>query len=591
MTHGRRSASLLLMVVPLFCVLGWAGSCPSPASSQSPVAEKVPASSDLTPTPGVYQVHFGNQDRLAELAAQFDIWEVESKAGYALVPLGAKDVEHLRSEGYGLELDRKQTQKWVIGPPGYLCYRDVDGLYADLKQMSTSYPHLVDLIDYGDSWRKVQGLSSYDLWVLKLTNDRIQGPKPRLFLMANIHGRELTTPETAMYFAEYLLENYGTDPDSTWILDYHEIYVVVTANPDGRELAEDGCYQRKNRNDTLGDCIFCASLGFNNQYGVDLNRNFSYNWGGASANPCRETYQGTSAESEPETYYLSDLVRSIFPDQRPGDSITPAPNDATGLLISLHSYGNLVLWPWGWTYASAPNQIPLQSLGRKFAYFDHYTPQQASDLYPTTGDTVDWAYGELGVPAYTFELGRSFFEDCANLQQIMQENLGALLYAAKVPRTPYVTPAGPDAVWVSALPNEVITGNPVQLTATIDDTRYESSDGSEPVQGIAAAAFYIDTPPWITATAPVTHSMAAADGEFDEALEEVQASLDTTGLSEGRHIIFVRGQDANAVWGALSAVFVDIRVGFRTYLPAVANGSPSPKRLPHADPGLDRSQP
>ena len=94
--------------------------------------------------------------------------------------------------------------------------------------------------------------------------------------------------------------------------------------------------------------------------------------------------------------------------------------------------------------------------------------------------------------------------------------------------------------------------------------------GFEPVQTIAAAAFYVDTPPWITATVPVTHSLAATDGRFDEAVEEVRASLDTTGLSEGRHIIFVRGQDADAAWGALSAVFVDIRFG--SYLPVVAKG-------------------
>ena len=373
-----------------------------------------------------------------------------------------------------------------------------------------------------------------------------------------------------MYFVYYLLENYGTDPDSTWILDYHELYVVVSANPDGRQLVEDGCYQRKNRDDTLGDCILCASLYTNSQYGVDLNRNFPYNWGGASTDPCKETYQGISAASEPETYHLADLVRSLFPDQRPGDNVTPAPEQTTGLLISLHSYGNLVLWPWGWTYATAPNHARLRSMGRKFAYFNHYAPQQASDLYPTTGDTADWAYGELGIPAYTFELGEFFFQQCQDLEQIVRENLGALLYAAKVPRTPYLTPTGPDALGLSVLPSAVTAGTPVQLTATIDDTRYDHSMGFEPVQTIAAAAFYVDTPPWITATVPVTHSLAATDGRFDEAVEEVRASLDTTGLSEGRHIIFVRGQDADAAWGAFSAVFVDIRFG--SYLPVVAKG-------------------
>jgi hypothetical protein len=195
----------------------------------------------------------------------------------------------------------------------------------------------------------------------------------------------------------------------------------------------------------------------------------------------------------------------------------------------------------------------------------------------------------LGIPAYTFELGEFFFQQCPDLEQIMRENLAALLYAAKVPRTPYLTPTGPDALGLSVLPRAVTAGTPVQLTATIDDTRYDHSMGFEPVQSIAAAAFYVDTPPWITATVPVTHSLLATDGRFDEAVEEVQASLDTTGLSEGRHIIFVRGQDADAGWGAFSTVFIDIK--FQSYLPVVAEGGQSQVPALQDDMGMEQSPP
>jgi carboxypeptidase T len=65
--------------------------------------------------------------------------------------------------------------------------------------------------------------------------------------------------------------------------------------------------------------------------------------------------------------------------------------------------------------------------------------------------------------------------------------------------------------------------------------------------------------------------MTPLDGGFDEAVEEVEAIIDTAGLREGRHIVFVRGQDAEGYWGAFSAVFLSIRepAMFHSYLPIV----------------------
>jgi carboxypeptidase T len=527
------------------------------ASGQTPLGE-VSDRSPPQPGGGVYRVYYDTREQLAALATHFDIWEVQPEEGYAVLALDAPSAARLRGEGYRLQLDLERTNQQVLGPPGYPCYRDVDKLYADLNQATADHPELTELIDYGDSWHKVTpgDEPGYDLWALKITNAQVQMPKPRLFLMANVHARELTTAETAMSFIAYLLDNYDNNPDVTWIVDYNEIYVVVTANPDGRRIVEDGCRQRKNANDDLGGCLHCDPWGFNH-YGVDLNRNNLYQWGSASTQPCEQTYQGTAAASEPETYYLNDLIRSLFPDQRPDDDFSPTPADATGLLISLHSYSNLVLWPWGWTYTNAPNATTLQTLGRKLAYFNGYQPDQSSGLYPATGDTTDWAYGELGIPAYTFELGESFFQRCEELGQIVDENLGALLYAAKVSRTPYLTPSGPDALDLVISFAGTAPGATAHLTATIDDTRYNNSNGLEPAQTIAAAEYYIDVPPWITTTAPVAHPLTPLDGGFNAPVEAVQATLDTAGLSPARHTVFVRGQDADGNWGAFSATFLD----------------------------------
>ena len=108
---------------------------------------------------------------------------------------------------------------------------------------------------------------------------------------------------------------------------------------------------------------------------------------------------------------------------------------------------------------------------RKFAYFNGYLPQQAIDLYVTDGTTIDFGYGELGVASYVFELGTEFFQSCGFFESnVLPGNLPALRYAAKVARTPYQTPAGPEALAAVADPPVVAPGDPVDVGATFDDT-------------------------------------------------------------------------------------------------------------------------
>ena len=65
-----------------------------------------------------------------------------------------------------------------------------------------------------------------------------------------------------------------------------------------------------------------------------------------------------------------------------------------------------------------------------------------------------------------------------------------------------MTPAGPDAHGLSlsdgATAPGVPPGTPVTLQATINDTRYNNSNGTEPTQNVAAAEVYVDTPPWVS---------------------------------------------------------------------------------------------
>lgn len=493
--------------------------------------------------PGVVRIHDVRPSRLASLARLYDLWEVRREEGYAVALLAPADYDALLREGVTLEVDLDRTEA-MLSLAAYPCYSDVDGLNARMDAIAAARPGIAEVIDIGDS------VLGEDLRLLRLTNRSPGGPKPVLFVMAAIHAREMTTSEVAMAFAQRLADGYGDDADATWLLDHHEIHILPVANPDGRRLADAGLYQRKNLNDANGGS--CAQPPTpTNQFGTDLNRNYSFNWaccGGSSPNPCAQTFRGALPASEPETAAVQAWLASVFPDQRPADRVTPAPLDATGVAISLHSYSRLVMWPWGDSFGPAPNGADLALIGGKLASWNGYTATQASGLYITDGITDDWVYGALGVAAFTFELGDDFFEDCALLPGTLQDNLPALDYAARIARAPYRLARGPDALSAAVSAAGVRQGEGATLTASFEETWH----GGEAVAG---ARYYIDLPPWQGGSAV---PMQAVDGLFDGVTELATASVDTGLLSSGRHIIFVEGFDASGNAGAVRAVFLHV---------------------------------
>lgn len=512
----------------------------------------------------VARVRFHNQSDLNRLAARYDVWQVHHSAigqeRYLVAYLAAAEVNTLRTQGYQVTVDSAATaqlqQPRVVagapqaGIPGYACYRTVEESYQSLADLAITHSDLAVWRDIGDSWEKVTpgNAAGYDIYALVLTNRARPGPKPKFLLMGAIHAREYVTAELATRFAEELIAKYNNDPDVTWLLDYHEIHIIPQANPDGRKLAEAGDLWRKNTNNTNGCNLFFS-------WGTDLNRNSSFKWnnGGSSGNACDLTYRGPSAASEPETQSIEKYALAIFPDQRGSNESDPAPADASGVFISLHSYSELVLFPWGYTTAPSPNSSALQTLGRKFGYYNGYQVCTGPVcLYGTSGTTDDFTYGELGVASYTIELGQNFFERCNFFEEnILPKNMPALYYAAKAARQPYQLPAGPDVLQATA----TFTGAQLLIGATIDDTRYNSNGwGVEASQPISAARVTIDTPAWITGTQ--TYTMSASDGFFNTTVEQVTLTLDANAWPLGRRLLFIEGQDSAGNWGPPTALFV-----------------------------------
>lgn len=494
--------------------------------------------------PWVVRAYFDSKAQLNLAARRSPPWEVNHAQHYAVLEVANRfEYSQLLAQGFRIGIDPDFTlllrdpAAALRSVPGFGCYRTVEETLASLDELVATHPTLASSIDIGDSWEKTRNAAlGYDLKVLKLSNSAIPGPKPRLFVVGALHAREYTTAETVIRFGEWLLARYPVDADVRWMLDHHEVHLLPQANPDARKKAEAGLLWRKNVNEA-----YCGAT--SNLRGTDLNRNFPFEWGahnGSSGEACDESFRGPAAVSEPETAAIVGYVASLFPDLRPPDLVTPAPADRSGVFLDVHSYGELVMWPWGFDAALAPNGAAMRTLGRRLGHLNGYRPQQGVELYVTDGGTRDFAYGELGVPALSFELGTSFFEPCERFEgQVLDANLAALVYLLRVARQPYLEPSGPSIEELGRNLAEV--GEPVRVVGLADDTPFNQTNGSEPVDAIAGVDLYLTQLPWD----PLATSRAAqaADGAFDGASEWFHTDVLLEDDAPGTHSVFLRASD------------------------------------------------
>ena len=596
-----RVSRAILVVLVSALVLGYK----LEARTQTPPA---PAPSAESNSPLLVRFYYDDIRELDQLQS-YDLWEHNDLLEkYVLGSTDYAGYLSLKARGWRVEVDSIAAAKHLTRAPRFNNlldgYRTVEELYSDLVDLNASYPSLSQLVDYGASSCLSSGgcttpggdqLDGFPLRAIRVTNEQIpgssaisdttivRGEKPVFFLMANVHAREISTPELAMRLLETLLSGHGYSADITWLVDHHEIWIVPMVNPDGHWLVELGesagyggtpFFQRKNANNDADDngepdCPMWPPTLFS-QYGIDLNRNHSFAWGppGSSGLACDQTYRGPVPASEPEVSQLEALIRMLIMDQRGSALDDPAPPDTKGLLITLHSFGNQILWPWGQTTNPAPNWMGLKAIGDKLASFSGYTSCQPSlCLYATNGAGDDWAYGELGIPAFTFEIGETFMPPFSEIGSQHWPDIGpALVYAGKIARAPYSLVHGPDLFDLEVTP---IAGNPLQVN--LQGVSSDYANGGNPIKTVV---FSIDQPVWEDGAALLP--LTPADGAFDSAIEPFGGIISLEGLTGGSHMLFAQAQDDAGNWGAVSATFlqVDWEPTSFSFLPGVAGSAP-----------------
>jgi carboxypeptidase T len=556
----------------------------------------------------VMRVYFRNQDERDQLAQELKPEEVPTTGGYLTVIRDRKLYDNLTARGFRVEIDgassRNLSDPQLMIDTFYSGYKSVEDIYAYLDQKVADFPTLVEKVDIGDSWCKIHAgacnqpspWNGYDLFALHITNRNIPGPKPVVWIDGGIHAREIATPEVVIRLIDHLTNNYNTDADAHWLVDYHDIWLMTDVNPDGHHIVEAGgngnspYLFRKNGDNVGGSGCSWPPTAFD-QFGVDNNRNFPFHWGccnGSSGFVCDQTYRGTSAGSEPEDTAVVNMLRVLVPDQRGPIDTDPAPLTATGVYQNLHSDAAVNLFPWGWSSTRMPNfaetnNIAAHMSARNAGGNGYPFGSIIGQLYPVDGGSIDWSYGELGLASFSTEVsGQDFLPSyscidspgCGSSLGIWPENKGTLLYLAKIARTPYLTSHGPDANTVVTNPSSVPKGTSSQLTAS---TTFAWSNNAFS-QNVGAAEYYIDTPPWAGGTA------TPMNGLFNSTTVAVNATINTAGLSAGRHVIFVRGRGLTSfqgfeTWGPISAAFLDVTGGTTANLVSAAS------RLTHGTAG------
>lgn len=215
---------------------------------------------------------------------------------------------------------------------------------------------------------------------------------PWIWVDANIHAREWITNTIATYLIDKLLN----DPQYAEYTNNFNFIIAPMLNPDGYAYSRSNDrLWRKTRRPNAGSS--CA--------GTDANRNFGFHWmeGGASNNPCSETYGGDAAFSEPETALVRDFLS--------------APGKNWVFYLSIHSYSQLILLSYGlneapgrpWLHPEHTEHLRIGRLAADAHRVRYGTQFRAGNivelLYVASGGSMDWALGARNIPlGVTYEM-------------------------------------------------------------------------------------------------------------------------------------------------------------------------------------------
>jgi hypothetical protein len=392
--------------------------------------EVLPAEIDRCPFTGRFPVEI-TLDSPVELSflehGRFDIDQVHG----LIVTVYVTDAElsDLRAAGFhAVPIPNQARRAWAEeGRDGREAYHTYDTLTAELQQIAAAHPDIVQLRTIGASYQ------GRELWMMKLSdNVTLDEPEPEFKYSAAIHGNEPVGMEMCVYLIRLLVDNYGTDPELTALVNDLEIYICPLHNPDG------------NANGTRY-----------NAQGYDLNRSFPDPYDDPVDDPA-----GRPIEVQRMMYfqYAHNIILGVnfhtgaLVVNYPWDSLYGqyTPDDEMFLNLSL---GYSVLNPPMWNSSEFENGVTI-----------------GWDWYVIHGGMQDWAYNWRNEVHVTIEQSNSSWPPASQLAQLWENNREAMLW--------YMAQA---RIGVEGFATDASNGSPIK--ATVEVIEINKPMWGEPAQG------------------------------------------------------------------------------------------------------------
>lgn len=254
----------------------------------------------------------------------------------------------------------------TFGFPDRTGYRTVTEYYAEMNYLAATYPETVQLHVLGTTY------NGRPMVAMEISSDPgIDDGRPNSVHTGGTHAREWAGAEFSMKLAWYLITQYGKDDRITNILDTTRVWIMPLMNPDGMHWDQTntpGSWRKNRRNNSdynNGNPTTAAG------WGVDLNRNFPYDFVLGQTNITGEDFRGPAPASEPE---IAALLQVYLNNQ--------IMTDTTG-----HTFGHFIIMQGG----THPNTVDIVALGEEIFQINGVDVQPSGDN--ANGQSVGWLFG------------------------------------------------------------------------------------------------------------------------------------------------------------------------------------------------------
>ena len=379
------------------------------------------------------------------------------KVEYIEAAVNWKQFFQLQKEGLNPVL-QVEVNRTKLVDPYFHTFSEITYL---LKSFRLQYPDIFHLEKIGKGTK-----NHLPIWAVKISdNPHIDEKEPAVLFNGLHHAKELLGAEVCLYLIDYLCKNYNHKPEVKYWVDKTEIWIIPVLNPDGHYLVMDTKkspqFWRKNLRDNNSNGFFELE-----KDGVDLNRNYDYNWDcDSDGDPRSWHYRGPYPFSEFETQAIRNLTfREKFVFN-----------------LDFHSYGEVILYPWE-NFTPPPDRELVINVAKEMAKqikrrakLGHYSIRP---LNGKLGQCSVWMHGKAGVLSYIVEIGDCHLPNGRDIHEIVEQNAKAAFYVL-------------DRLFRSAIKGTIINAyTRIPISAEIEILKYSSLLVANPVSDLSTGFYY-----------------------------------------------------------------------------------------------------